>query len=158
MARELEQHFADIEREQGRPARLEAEVAWLKGVLKHREEVALRALNYEAGGDLEMRVGGESAQIFIATIIQFFHDNGGKNFVTLTVDSHRTSPLGSRHMEVTVRDCTGKKTPAERLGELADACKMARKKMAEYAPIMWADEIDQLDRVIGQEPGSEAKS
>lgn len=64
------------------------------------------------GGKLNMNLSGEPAKVFFSTLVQLFEDNNCKNFVTVAVEHD------SDKYEITIRNCNGTKTPAEKLIEL----------------------------------------
>ncbi len=82
----------------------------IEALQQEAEDLKLYSLQME-NGEINIRVGGEHARIFANSLIQFFKQNGGENFVTTT------GLLGGEKYEITVRKCGGK-TPAEKLSDL----------------------------------------
>jgi len=62
-------------------------------------------------GEINMKVTGERAKLFMSALIQFFEQNGGKNFVTTA------GMVGKDRYEITVRKCGGM-TPADKIEAL----------------------------------------
>ena len=105
-----------------RPAveRLEALVQDRDTEIARRNQILLRGLHYgpDTGGALDMKLGGENATIFMAVLADFFFANGGKNYLTLTLEAAPRDGGKAIHLEVTIRNCDGKMTPAEEINQL----------------------------------------
>lgn len=106
-----------IERVEADPALAVAEIKTLQAAIEARDQVQIHSLHYE-NGLLDMRLGGEPAHAFVAMLVEFFKQNGGKNYFTLTVDTPLVEGEPSWHLEVTVRNRNGTKTPAEEIAAL----------------------------------------
>lgn len=76
-------------------------------------EVMVHELHF-VDGKIDMRISGMPAKLFMFYLIQLFEQNGGKNFLTSTIADNRTG----KKYEITVRDCTGKESPAEKITRL----------------------------------------
>lgn len=75
------------------------------------EDLMIESMEFSSG-KLSMGMTGELARNFYALLIQLFRDSGAENFLTVTVE-HQLDKF-----EITIRDCSGVKTPAEKINEL----------------------------------------
>lgn len=73
-------------------------------------DVQLHSMNIQ-NGKIDMSLSGEPAKTFMASLIQFFKQNGGKNFLCQTVEFDN----GTEKYSVTIQNCNGELTPAEEL-------------------------------------------
>lgn len=71
----------------------------------------LHSAHFEDGA-IDMSLSGEQAKIFMCSLIQFFEQNGGENFLTLTVQGQ------GKKYSITIQDCSKELTPAEKLEKL----------------------------------------
>jgi hypothetical protein len=78
-----------------------------------------------------MTLEGIPAKTFLNAIVDFFYQNGGKNFLSLTVNDKNNN-----HFEITVKNCNGIDTPAEKINRLEKTIL----KMAEYINTLDIDE------------------
>jgi hypothetical protein len=65
-------------------------------------------------GGLDLSLTGEIAKAFMQNLVQMFKDNGGKNFLTLTVMDKENK------YAITIQNCNGTDTPAEKLQRLSE--------------------------------------
>jgi len=115
-------------------------------------------------GKIDMKVTGERAKLFMSALIQFFEQNGGKNFVTTA------RMVGKDRYEITVRKCGGM-TPADKIEaleheieQLQEVLKQAREALKNVdvvrCPYCWGKEthsdkceinktITEIDKVLG---------
>lgn len=91
-------------------------------IIARHAEIMLHGINFgpETEGKIDMRVGGDGFTIFMNMLIEFFEANGGKNYLTFTVNSRDHGPFKGAHLEVTIRNCDGVLTPGEHIGKLKD--------------------------------------
>lgn len=71
-------------------------------------------------GKIDMKVSGENANIFMQRLIQFFKQNGGKNFLTIEVG------LKGENYAITIQNCNGKDSPQAMLKRYKEALEIAR--------------------------------
>lgn len=76
-----------------------------------QEELMIESMEFSSG-KLVVGLTGEPAKTFWVWLLQLFEESGAENFLTVTVE-HK-----GQKMEITIRDCSGLKTPAERINEL----------------------------------------
>jgi dTDP-4-dehydrorhamnose reductase len=60
---------------------------------------------------INMTVSGDSAKILMMAWVQFFEQNGGKNYITTTIENIAEG----KKYAITVQNCTGTETPAEKI-------------------------------------------
>ncbi|WCK57129.1 hypothetical protein PP175_28485 (plasmid) [Aneurinibacillus sp. Ricciae_BoGa-3] len=72
------------------------------------KELMLHGLNVDDGG-INMKLGGEHAKLFLDMFVSFFEQNGGKNFLTLTLQNKE------KKYAINIENCYGKETSAEKL-------------------------------------------
>lgn len=88
-------------------------ISSLKERVEDAQAVKLYALNMQNGA-IDMSLESEHCKAFMATIIQIFEQNGGKNFFTTTVELDNRK--GARYA-LTIQKTDGQ-TPAEKLADL----------------------------------------
>lgn len=76
-----------------------------------KEDLMLHELNI-ADGKLDMRLSGDTAKLFMIMLVNLFEQNGGKNFLTTTLEGK-----GKRY-GITITNLDGEDSPAERLNRL----------------------------------------
>lgn len=79
-------------------------------------------------GEIDMTLESPDCIAFIWSIIQIFRQNGGKNFVTTTIEV--SNKEGGERYSLTIQKVGGQ-TPAEKLIELEQSRKQAVKEIAE---------------------------
>ena len=84
------------------------EIEELKAELK---DVKVHSIEIEKG-NVDFKLSGQNAKIFIDSLVQFFKQNGGKNYLTTTVANNKEK------YEITVKNCYGEKSVAEDLQAL----------------------------------------
>lgn len=84
------------------------------------ENINVHSINMDDNG-MNMAVSGEAAKYFMITLIKFFENNDGENFLTLTVQKK------DKKHELTMRDARGRDTPVERLQRLEEEVEWLRK-------------------------------
>jgi len=87
-------------------------------------------------GEIDMKVTGERAKLFMSALIQFFEQNGGKNFVTTA------GMVGKDRYEITVRKCGGM-TPADKIEALEHEIEQLQevlKQARESLQAAWEDD------------------
>jgi hypothetical protein len=84
-----------------------------------KEDLNLHELHYDENG-LNMSLSGEYAQLFMQMLMEFFKQNGGENFLTLTVNDRK----GNKYA-IIIENCNGVDTPAEKLNRMKDSLKWA---------------------------------
>ena len=77
------------------------------------QELLLHGMSIEDGA-VNMKLGGEPANLFMGMLVGFFEENGGENFLTTTIQS----PL--KRYEITIRNLDGIDSPAEKLGRIEE--------------------------------------
>jgi len=82
-----------------------------KQMAEENEELMIESMEFSSG-KLSMGMTGDLAKHFYALLLQLFRDSGADNFLTITVE-HKLQKF-----EITIRDCDGNKTPAEKINEL----------------------------------------
>lgn len=75
------------------------------------DDLRLHSLHYE-NGELDMRLSGERGKLFVFSLVEFFRQNGGKNYLTLTVNDAKDK------FAINIQNCTGTTTPAEKIAFL----------------------------------------
>lgn len=108
-----------LEQVKGSPESALAEIISLQSEIVSRDKLKLRSLHYE-NSKLDMRVGGDKAHAFLVSLVEFFKQNGGQSYVTLTVDTPPIEDGPGWHLEITIRNCNGTKTPAEEIDALKE--------------------------------------
>ena len=88
-------------------------ISSLKERVEDAQAVKLYALNMQNGA-IDMSLESEHCKAFMATIIQIFEQNGGKNFFTTTVELDNRK--GARYA-LTIQKTDGQ-SPAEKLADL----------------------------------------
>lgn len=63
-------------------------------------------------GKIDMSLSGEMARAYMVGLIGMFERNGGKNFLTVTIEGQ------GKKYGITIQDCTKELTPAEKLEKL----------------------------------------
>lgn len=104
---------------------LQQENEQLKESLNDLQLYSLKMQN----GEIDMKVTGENAKIFVNSLIQFLKQNGGKNFVTTT------GLIDDEKYEVTVRKCNGL-TPGEKLTQLEQENEQLRAQIAREQEVL----------------------
>lgn len=79
------------------------------------KEVMLEGIGIRNGG-IDMSLSGEPVKVFYSALINLFDGSGAENFLTTSIE-HGIGPE-YRKFEITIRDCKGEKTPADRIAEL----------------------------------------
>lgn len=69
---------------------------------------------------IDMKLSGEQAKFFMMTLISFFEQNGGENYLTLTFE------MKDKKYAVTIQDCYGMLSPAEKIALLEEKLKVSR--------------------------------
>lgn len=77
----------------------------------HNNELRLHKMEVRDGG-IDLSLSGEPAKLFMQTLIEFFKQNGGKNFLSLTVDD------GKNKYSISIENCNGTLTSAEKMTQL----------------------------------------
>ena len=72
----------------------------------------LHSMEVDNGGALDMTIGGDAAKLFMCNLVRFFEQNGGQNFLTLSVEDAKNS------YSITIQNNNGDATPAKKLKEL----------------------------------------
>jgi hypothetical protein len=75
------------------------------------DELMLRNMKYDENG-LEMSLSGEPAKLFLRMLVDLFEQNGGENFLTMTIHNQ------DKKYEITIVNQNGKDTPAEKVERL----------------------------------------
>jgi len=75
------------------------------------KELMLESLNIEDEG-IDMKLSGEPAKMFMISLVEFFKQNGGENYITLVVEDN------SGKYAITIENCNGKDTPSEKIARL----------------------------------------
>lgn len=86
------------------------------------EDLTLHSAHFEDGA-IDMRLSGEQASIFMASLVQLFKQNGGENFLTVTVEGQ-----GEKYA-ITIQDCSKTLTPAEKLAEMKQENEELKKRL-----------------------------
>jgi hypothetical protein len=73
------------------------------------EDLKLHGMSYK-DGVIDISLSGEQAKIFMGSLIEFFKQNGGENFLTLTVNDKDNNKFA-----INIQNCNGIDTPAEKL-------------------------------------------
>lgn len=76
------------------------------------DDLKLHEMSYK-DGVIDMSLSGEQAKIFMSSLIEFFKQNGGENFLTLTVNDGDNNKFA-----INIQNCNGIDTPAEKLQRL----------------------------------------
>lgn len=74
-------------------------------------------------GKIDMSVSGERAKLFMASLIEFFRQNGGPNFLTLSVND------GENNFAITIQNLKGEDSPAQKIKTLTDRAEKAESLM-----------------------------
>lgn len=74
----------------------------------------------------DMKVSGEPAKYFMALLVDFFEQNGGTNFLTLTLQNQE------KKYGITIQNCNGELTPAEKMQLMADEIKSLKEELFQY--------------------------
>lgn len=86
------------------------------------QQISCHSLPYDGG--VKFGVDGIPGQMFLAVLVSFFEQNGGKNYITITVNNDKA------HYDITIRNCDGTLTPAEKIVQLEAGLKAAVGDMA----------------------------
>lgn len=102
------------------------------------DDLKIESLNYQ-DGKLDMSLSGEQGKLFMITLIQFFKDNGGENFLNLTINDKHNNKYA-----INIENCNGKFTSAEKLNMLGDEIKEIKEYInSEKEKIENSDDIPQ---------------
>ena len=75
------------------------------------EDIQLHGMDIDEDG-LNMKLSGESIKLFYMFLINLFYSSGGTNFLTLSVQHENDK------FEITIKNCNGTSTPAEKIEQL----------------------------------------
>lgn len=88
--------------------------------------------------NLHMTASGEPAMIFMEMLVGLFEQNGGKNFLTLTVEK----PDKSKRYSITIQNLNGELSPAEKMEALEKERNALLEGLKWYADnANWSDEV-----------------
>lgn len=82
------------------------------------ETLMLERLTME-DGKIDMSMSGERAKLFMASLIEFFQQNGGVNFLTLTVNN------GQNSFAINIQNLKGEDSPAQKIQALTGRAEKA---------------------------------
>lgn len=118
-------------------------------------DVRIHSIEYglQTGGWINMRMSGEHSKIFIGGLFEFFIQNGGKNYLTFQVEAnyHESRQLPVRKLEVTMTNCDGVTTPAQRLFEQRTLLEQAAAALGDSHPL--SATIRESIKNDGHQPG-----
>jgi hypothetical protein len=89
------------------------------------DDLHLHELNVDEQG-INMKLSGDPAKFFMKTLVEFFEQNGGKNFLTLTVENQ------DKKYGITIQNCHGEESPAEKLQGLSEEVQSLKNELAQY--------------------------
>jgi hypothetical protein len=84
-----------------------------------KDDIQLHSLDFH-DGSLNMELSGETVKGFYAILLQLFKDSGATNFLTVAIEHE------SDKYEITIRNCNGILTPAEKIAALEYELKKAK--------------------------------
>lgn len=87
------------------------------------KELYLHELHTNDKG-MEMKVSGEPAKLFMSLLIDLFEQNGGKNFLTITVHNQE------KKYGITIQDCNGLLSPAEKMQSMSEEIESLKQELA----------------------------
>jgi hypothetical protein len=88
------------------------------------EDMMLHSMEVKDGG-LNMKLSGDAAMTFLQMLIQIFEQNGGKNFLTMTVERDTDTRYG-----IEIRNLNGEMSAAEKLKMLEEENEQLKKQLA----------------------------
>ena len=88
------------------------------------DKLNIKEMQYKDGA-LDMSLSGEYAMTFMRTLIDFFKSNGGKNFLTIDLEDKENK------YSITIQNCNGVDTPAEKLSRLENVISSIEKYLEE---------------------------
>jgi hypothetical protein len=77
------------------------------------DDLKLREIHFDEKG-LDMRLSGEPAMMFMKMFVDLFEQNGGKNFLTITLKNQ------DNKYAITIQNCNCVDTPAEKLSNMKE--------------------------------------
>lgn len=93
-------------------------------------------------GHLDMGLSGEPAKIFINSLVDFFYQNGGKNFLSMTVANK------SDKFSIVVQNCNGIDSTAEKLKRLEMQVNAYTNLTIDLTRIIQRLEIEKIDLTV----------
>lgn len=98
-----------------------------------KDDLMVHEMHYDKNG-LNLKLGGQTAMVFLSTLVDLFKTNGGKNFLTMTVHKDDIK------YAITIQNCNGEDSPAEKLERYEKALKkIANPDATEY--LSWQDDM-----------------
>jgi hypothetical protein len=80
------------------------------------DDLTVHEMHYDKDG-LNLKLGGQTAMVFLSALVDLFKVNGGKNFLTMTVHKDDIK------YAITIQNCNGKDSPSEKLERYEKALK-----------------------------------
>lgn len=90
-----------------------------------QDDLYLHELKVDEKG-LDMKLSGEPARFFMKTLVDFFEQNGGKNFLTLTVENQ------DKKYGITIQNHHGEETPAEKMQKMKQENEILKEELKSY--------------------------
>lgn len=87
-----------------------------------KDDIQLHSLDFH-NGSLNMKLSGETVKGFYAILLQLFKDSGATNFLTVAIEHE------SDKYEITIRNCNGTLSLAEKLVAMENELKNAKSKI-----------------------------
>lgn len=81
-----------------------------------KDDLMVHEMHYDKDG-LNLKLGGQTAMVFLSTLVDLFKANGGKNFLTMTVHKDEIK------YAITIQNCNGQDSPSEKLERYEQALK-----------------------------------
>ena len=114
---------------------------WLvESVEWSEDDLQVNEMHYDKSG-LNLKLGGQTAKLFLSTLVDLFEINGGKNFLTMTVHQNEIK------YAITIQNQNGIDTPSEKLERLEKQNQIYKQALElvedelEYAKTTGNDEV-----------------
>lgn len=111
------------------------------------DDLKIEELLYK-NGSIDMKLGGENAKIFMISLIKFFEQNKGENFLSTTVQG-----MGKKY-SIDITNLYGNDSPAERLQEMQKKLDLIWKEinnayyLADMKPRNYYNTIHEIAKII----------
>lgn len=109
--------------------------------MEHNNDLILHKAHFEDGA-FDMSLSGESARLFMYSLVEFFKQNGGKIFLTLTVSDKENK------YAINIENCNGIDTPAEKMARLECIADEYENMAIDLARIIQRLEREQVDLTV----------
>lgn len=105
------------------------------------DDLMLHEMHFENGA-LDMKLSGDSAKAFMYILIEFFKQNGGQDFLTLTMADKENK------YAINIQNCNGTDTPAEKMAREEQIAKEYQDVAVELARIIQRLEREKVDLTV----------